>query len=157
MNHIRSAYPSEAQCLTELAFRSKALWGYTSDFMDTCRDELSHTPAQIEDKESVYNVVEIGGKLAGFYKLEQFQQPKILLEALFVEPCYIGQGIGRALFEHAKHSASRLGGLALEVQSDPNAQEFYQHVGMTVIGQQQSASIAGRFLPTLAMPLTNQL
>jgi len=45
-------------------------------------------------------------------------------------------------------------GLFLEVQSNPNAQAFYQNCGMTVIGKQQSASLAGRFLPVLAMPLS---
>jgi hypothetical protein len=34
---IRSANPDEADFLTELALRSKAVWGYSQDFLDSCR------------------------------------------------------------------------------------------------------------------------
>jgi hypothetical protein len=37
---IREAVSSEAALLSALAMRSKAYWGYSSDFMEKCRAEL---------------------------------------------------------------------------------------------------------------------
>ncbi|WP_067619878.1 hypothetical protein [Alicyclobacillus acidiphilus] len=41
---VRSADPSEAPVLTDIAFRSKAVWGYDDHFMEQCRDELTIRP-----------------------------------------------------------------------------------------------------------------
>lgn len=157
MSHIRRAYSSEAKVLSDLAFRSKAHWDYTSEFMDACKDELSYTPEQIDDNKYIYTVTVKDEGVVGFYKLENIQQERILLEALFVDPSFIGLGIGKVLFEHAKQSAIEHRGLFLDVQSDPNAEEFYTNMGMTIIGKQESGSIQGRYLPTLTMPLTNDV
>ena len=41
---IRRAENIECDHLTDLAFRSKAYWGYSSEFMQACREELAVTP-----------------------------------------------------------------------------------------------------------------
>ena len=38
---IRRANVSEVESLSDIAYRSKAHWGYTREFMDACRDELT--------------------------------------------------------------------------------------------------------------------
>ena len=38
---IRRALPSEAASQSALARRSKAVWGYSPEFMEACRDELT--------------------------------------------------------------------------------------------------------------------
>ena len=62
----------------------------------------------------------------------------------------MGRGIGRALFEHAEQHARQHGAKRLWVESDPHAEAFYRHMGMTVFGQ-QPAPMEGqpRFLPLL--------
>ena len=157
MSNIRRAYSSEAQILSKLAFRSKAHWDYTPEFMNACKDELSHTKEQINDNKNIYTVIVKGEDIVGFYKLENLKQKRILLEALFIDPSFIGQGIGRILFEHAKQSAISHSGLFLDVLSDPNAENFYINVGMSVIGKQESGSIQGRYLSILSMSLTNEV
>ncbi|CAH8245865.1 hypothetical protein WJ0W_003100 [Paenibacillus melissococcoides] len=44
---IRKAKPDEAGYLSGLAFRSKAYWGYSHDFMEACRDSLTVSPERI--------------------------------------------------------------------------------------------------------------
>ncbi len=41
---IRPVDASEAAIISELAMRSKAHWGYSPEFVEACRAELSHTP-----------------------------------------------------------------------------------------------------------------
>ncbi len=38
---IRGARQDECALLSDLAFRSKASWGYGEQFMEDCRDELT--------------------------------------------------------------------------------------------------------------------
>jgi ribosomal protein S18 acetylase RimI-like enzyme len=51
------------------------------------------------------------------------------LEHLWVLPGAMGQGIGRALFTHAVQRAKALGLEAIEIESDPNAEKFYEQMG----------------------------
>ena len=51
------------------------------------------------------------------------------LEDLWVEPAWIGRGLGRALFEHVAAEARQRGARRLEWEAEPNAQGFYEHLG----------------------------
>ena len=155
MIEIRKVKPSEAQAISELAIRSKAYWGYDKEFMDACMDELSHSTQQISDSMCCYYLAEGGGNLLGFYKLHNLDQDTVLMEALFIDPPAIGEGVGRALFEHAKAMAQKFGGKFLEAQSDPYAEPFYLAMGAIVKGRQESGSIAGRYLPMIHIQLDN--
>ncbi len=48
----------------------------------------------------------------------------VILDHLWARPQYIGKGIGQALFQHARLTASRLGAKRMERESDPNARGF---------------------------------
>ena len=45
---IRSASVDELPGLSDLCFRSKAVWGYDEKFMEACRRELSFDPQDLE-------------------------------------------------------------------------------------------------------------
>lgn len=77
----------------------------------------------------------------------------IELEHLFVEPETMGAGVGRALLEHACSRAAELGGCVLVIQSDPSAEGFYRVRGAQRVGERESASVAGRWLPLLELVL----
>lgn len=158
MNHsitIRRAQAPEARRLSEVAFHSKAYWGYSPEFMAACRRELTYTPADL--RANPFFVAEVDGRIVGFYGLASLSPTEIELEALFIEPAYIGQGYGRALIDHAKVTAQNLGAAALIIQGDPNAAPFYRAAGGRLTGQRESASIPGRYLPTFVIPLTTPL
>lgn len=150
---IRDAAPDEATLLSDLALRSKAYWGYSDEFMDACRHELTIRPSSIKSDRIQYAVAERRFKVAGFYAIARLSVSEFELEALFVEPLHIGSGVGRALMNHAKYHAAALGGRIIIVQSDPNAEKFYRAAGGRPAGVQESKSIPGRFLPTLEILL----
>ena len=151
--NIRDARPSEASILTELAFRSKAYWGYPEDFMEKCRRELTVTEDELADPGLKFAVADKGGRVFGFYSLGTVEGIKIELEALFVEPSAIGCGIGWGLLAEAKKSALRAGAKRMIIQGDPNASGFYIKAGATHIGESPSASIIGRMLPLYELEL----
>ena len=153
---IRDVELHEANALSELAKRSKAYWGYSAEFMTACKNELLVSPSKLESSKFHYMVAECRGEIKGFYALEHLSESIFELEAIFVEPKYIGSGIGRALITHAKKYAAEIGGSSLIIQGDPNAEKFYRAAGGELTGERESASIPGRFLPTFSISLVSE-
>lgn len=152
---IREANHTEADVLTRLAIRSKAYWGYSQSFMDACVDELTVTDSSLSSTDFHYYIAERGSELLGYYAIEKLSNQEFELEALFVEPDFIGKGVGRELIDHAKNLVRKLGGEKLIIQSDPNAEKFYRAAGGKSNGTRQSASITRRSLPLLTIDLTS--
>ena len=149
---LRPARLDEARPLTELALRSKAVWGYSADFMAACRDELSVDEDKLHAMRHVVAVVD--GGIVGFYALEPTPDERIVeLAALFVEPACIGTGVGRTLMNHALEASRALGADRLIIQGDPNAERFYIRAGATKVGKRPSGSIPGRVLPLFEIRL----
>jgi len=149
---IRRARPQEAAALSELALRSKAVWGYSQSFMAACRQELS-LDAQFIENHPVF-VIETDGSIAGFYALEHISSTQVELGFLFVAPAYIGRGLGKSLMMHAKEQARLLGYQMMVIQGDPNAQRFYFAAGAHLVGEKKSGSMSGRSLPLFQLDLT---
>ena len=141
--------------MSELAFRSKGWWGYSEEFMAACRDELTVDPGEIDDPGSLFYVAQTGGEIAGFFSLVDPLEGTVELGALFVDPSWIGTGIGRALIEHAGETARQLGYSALLIQGDPHAAGFYRAAGGVSAGERESDSIPGRLLPLFRISLHN--
>ena len=154
---LRPASPAEAEFLSELAMRSKAYWGYSAEFIESCREELRVTSDKISSPRYYYTVAEIQGIVIGFCALERLSADEFELEALFVIPDNIGTGVGRKLMTHAKSQSLALGGRSISIGADPNAEKFYRAAGGVLTGKHESQSIPGRFLPTLRIDLTRKL
>jgi len=150
---LRAARADEAALLSALALRAKALWGYSPEFMQACRDELTYAAADVA--RGGFVVAEEDGRVVGFYALAPTVDGAAELKALFVEPAEIGRGLGRALIEHAKASAARLGASRMVIQGDPHAARFYVAAGGVHSGTRPSGSIAGRALPLFVIALAS--
>ena len=148
---MRPARASDVGELSALALRSKAYWGYDEEFLSACREELTLHEDDLATRPTF--VLERAGRAIGFYTLESVTESQVELWFLFVEPDAIGQGHGRRLLEHAKAEAIARGFSTMIIQADPNAIEFYQHLGGRLVGSQPSGSIPGRMLPLLEIPL----
>lgn len=146
-HNIRQAIPDDASSLSELAFRSKAHWGYSQSFLDSCREELTVDPERIDSADYQCFVAGNGNVVMGFYTLENVSEGIYELEALFVEPKYIGSGVGRSLIQHAISLLAENGAERLVIQGDPKASRFYLAAGAQQIGTRESGSIPGRLLP----------
>ena len=147
---LRPARPDEAQALTELCLRSKAVWGYDAAFMQACRTELAVTPAAITS--SRVQVAEIDGRLAGVAEIKSEGQIA-QLEKLFVEPAMLRSGTGRKLLDWAMATARAAGAMSLLIEADPDAAPFYRRMGAVDDGVVPSGSIPGRLIPRLNLPL----
>ncbi len=148
---IRPAAAGECDLLSALALRSKAHWGYSADFIEACREELTYDAEYVDDN-AVF-VAEKAGRIVGFYALQGISKPEAELTAMFVEPEHIGCGFGRALIDHAKGTAREFGIKAIVIQGDPNAVPFYQAAGGAYCGERVSGSIKGRVLPLFRIEL----
>ncbi|MCX7553341.1 GNAT family N-acetyltransferase [Marinicella sp. S1101] len=144
---IQSADPSQSRLLSRLAQRSKAHWGYSAEFIQACKHELTYT-AQSINKEITF-VAWCDGEILGFYQLVGMNPLKGELEALFIEPQQIGSGVGKRLFTHAMNQAGQAGFKQVLIQSDPYAEMFYLKMGCVKVGEKPSLSIPGRVLPLL--------
>jgi len=148
---FRAARADECEWLSELAFRSKAVWGYPPDFMQRCRSELTINADSLAD--GVVEVMDVDGEIVGFYSLERVSVDVAELGHLFVEPLVIRRGNGRRLLERAARTARGLGFRVLRIQGDPNAERFYQNAGARRVGTRPSASIPDRELPVFELDL----
>lgn len=148
---IRRARRKEAELLSELAHRAKAVWGYDEAFMRACRDELTLSPDDLV-RDHVF-VLEADGAVVGFYRLCGAGQTALLSD-LFVAPEMIGRGYGKRLWRHATQTAQQLGFHRIEIHSDPHAEGFYLAMGAERGGEVVSTVFTGRRLPRLICWLT---
>lgn len=154
---IRAAENRDADSLSALAYRSKAHWGYDETFMQGAKTLLTITPMIIL-LQPVF-VAEVDGEIAGFYGLRAWrEEPEIEksveLDNLFVEPAFIGKGIGKALFEHAVKVAAAMGYRTMVIISDPNATAFYHKMGASTFAGRASELAENRVLPLMRYELS---
>jgi GNAT superfamily N-acetyltransferase len=150
---IRRARPDEADGLRALAHRSKAHWPYSAEFLQAVRPFLTLEPNDIEGAD-VW-VLEIDGRVAGWYRVTDHGR-RAELEDLWLEPAYIGTGLGRVLFEHAADVARRHGAERMEWDAEPYAEGFYRGMGGVVFGRTPSEVVAGRTLPRMRLSLPEE-
>ena len=117
--------------------------------MQACADELTVRP----ESDCEYYFVECDNAIVGYYGLQKTLEHSYELEALFIEPDYMGKGLGRALMSHAVQTARQQKAKRITIQGDPNAGDFYLACGARRIGECESGSIAGRMLPLFEITL----
>lgn len=130
---IRSARHGEDVVLSSLAVRSsQEQWGYSDEFMAWEPEAITVGPKHISDMET--NVLEEDGRIVGFYVLRHINGA-LELSRFMVEPDRIGMGFGRLLWDHAVRTAAGLGAQIMTIDSDPNAESFYQYMGAVTVGE----------------------
>ena len=134
---IRPAKKTESQQLTAISFASKGYWEYPEKYFDIWKDELTISPAYIE--ENLVFIYEGNDEIKGYYSIIEFKEPIEIstvklpkgfwLEHMFVSPESIGQGIGTKLFQHINQTCYSNGILRLGILVDPNSKGFYEKMG----------------------------
>lgn len=119
--------------------------------MRQVKDELTYQATDLLNNPTF--VATDGVHLLGFYQLIKQSKQHGELEALFVDPAHLGQGIGQRLFDHMANLGRSLGMVEVVIQSDPFAEGFYLNQGCVRTGSRPSDSIAGRELPLLSYQL----
>ena len=147
---ITRATSEDDKILTEITKMSKAYWGYSDELMDTWSDALTITNDYI-DANHVYNLL-IGDLVGGYYSYFYTDENSIKLDYLFVLPKYIGKGIGKKLMNDFLKRVKTDKHQKITVDSDPNAEKFYEKIGFVKVGQIET-SIKDRFLPIMQLEI----
>jgi GNAT superfamily N-acetyltransferase len=130
---IRRALSGEANVLTQIAHAAKRHWQYPEEWIALWRESLTITDTYLEEHQVF--VGEVRETIAGFYALVQAAN-QWELDHFWINPDFMGRGIGRALFNDAiKRLKAASPGSILEIESDPNAESFYLHMGAKRIGE----------------------
>ncbi len=77
------------------------------------------------------------------------------LEAIFVLPSFMGQGIGKRMVAHLEHLAREAGLAEIHLEATLNAQRFYQRCGFT--GSAHTLYISPSGLRLACVPMRKQL
>jgi GNAT superfamily N-acetyltransferase len=152
VTNIRPACPGEARALSALALRSKAHWGYDGAFLDSVREALTLSEADL--LAAPVFVLETDGAAAGFYRVVG-TPPEGELSDMWLDPTLIGRGLGRELFRHALATAAATGFTSLVIESDPNAEGFYAAMGAQRIGERRSPFDERRMLPLMLVTMSS--
>ncbi|MDQ0116749.1 GNAT family N-acetyltransferase [Paenibacillus harenae] len=148
---IRKALPAEAAFLSDIAFRSKAFWGYEPEYMLLAKKDLTITEKNIMG--NWVFVIETQNTIKGFYELRDNSNEEAELFWLFVDPNSIGSGYGKSLMKHAIQVAGDKGFNDIKIKSDPNAVGFYKGFGAVVIGESSSTVRPDLKLPVMIIHL----
>ena len=104
MLHLRPARPDEAELLTELCLRSKAVWGYDEAFMRACRAELTLSPADLRARRCRLRSTATRSPASSRSSCDGDNAD---LAKLFIAPSTIRAGVGRKLFDWAANDCAR--------------------------------------------------
>jgi len=148
---IQRAGPELAGRLTDIAFSAKRHWGYPEVWIQYWAPLLTITPVMFQRQEIF--TASVNGEVVAFSALS-FQGKRACLEHLWVLPGFMGRGIGTDLFRHALARCKEMGVQVLEIESDPNAQFFYERMGAQKTGENVTMLDGHpRVLPVLEIPI----
>jgi GNAT superfamily N-acetyltransferase len=120
---VRPVERVDHERLRELTRESKAHWGYDRDFVRGWAEGLN-----FESDEERW-VAEVDGDLVAWAALVPPSDGVAVLDDLWVDPAWMGRGLGSRLFRIAVDRARELGAERLEWGAEPNAIGFYEKLG----------------------------
>ena len=138
--------------LTALCVRSKAQRGYDAEFM---RRSVAALRVRSADIALGRVLVAVDGKDRAIGVASVIPEGESAdLDLFFVDPPFMGRGMGRVLFEAAVRSARLFGARTLTILADPNAAAFYERMGARFLRNAPSDAIPGRSLPLYEYDIT---
>jgi GNAT superfamily N-acetyltransferase len=148
---IQIAKSNQAEILTQIAFAAKRHWGYPERWIQLWSPILTINAEFIDTHETF--VAYLDDKPIEFFAISK-EDERASVEHLWVFPDFIGRGVGADLFKYMMKRCNELGVQILEIESDPNAQGFYERMGAKKVGEIVS-EVDGqpRVLPLLEIPL----
>jgi GNAT superfamily N-acetyltransferase len=146
---IRPARPDEGERLREISIASKSHWGYEDSQVRDWAAQGDFSPEAMAAK--VILVAEAGGRAVGFATLIA-EGDLCVLDDLWLEPDWIGQGLGSKLFEACAARARQLGARRLEWEAEPNAVGFYEKMGGRYVRDSDQTPF-GRVIPVMGLDL----
>ena len=148
---LRLAETQDQDNLDALIFRSKAHWGYDAEMMAIMKRVLKVSQDALRDQRVMLGIID--QDIAGVVQIEQVDPKRCELDLLFIDPAFMGQGVGKALYDWSVNWTRTAGCRELTILSDPYAQPFYEAMGADFIEMRPSDAVPGRELPWLVHTL----
>jgi len=145
---IRRGSAAEGGRLKEIAIASKGHWGYEPERVRDWADRGDFGRETLE--RLALFVAEAEGRTIAWASVESREQAAWLAD-LWVEPAWIGKGVGTLLFRRAAEHARTSGAHVLEWEAEPNALGFYEKMGARRL--RDSTSEWGRTLSVMGVDL----
>ena len=136
---IRRVRPDDGVRLKEVAIAAKSHWGDERERVLRWADDGDFSPRR---RGVDAFVADVDGRAVGWASLLR-KRDGWRLEDLWVEPAWMGRGLGARLFRHAAAYARALGAEQLQWEADPNAVAFYERMGARVV-RDSEPSVWGR-------------
>ena len=144
---LRPAERADVERLEQITIAAKAHWGHDRSWVErwvAAGDFAQHAVTRNEAW-----LIEADGVIAGWSAL-QLRGEVAWLEDLWVDPAYMGRGVGTELFIDARNRAARAGAQRVEWESDLDAVGFYERMGARRVGTSDVTEL-GRVLPIMAV------
>ena len=123
---IRPGAADEGARLKEIAIAAKGFWGYEPARVREWADKGDFSPQRLS--ELTVFVAEADARPIGWCSLIP-RGELCWLEDLWIDPAWIGKGVGTRLFVRAAEHAKELGAVRMEWEAEPNAIGFYAKLG----------------------------
>jgi GNAT superfamily N-acetyltransferase len=146
---IRRARPDEGPRLKEIAVAAKSHWGYERQAVQRWADRGDFSPRGLAKLAAF--VAEADGRAVGWSSLVR-KGDGWWLEDLWVDPAFMGKGVGSQLFRHAAAHAQSAGAERLQWEAEPHAIGFYKRIGGRYL-RDSEPSAWGRIIPVMGIDL----
>jgi GNAT superfamily N-acetyltransferase len=127
----RPARVEDRPRLREIAIAAKAHWGYDLEQVRAWGAEI--TVVSEEGGKDIVVAEEDGGAIVGWaivgWASVEPRDDAWWLEDLWVDPDWMGSGVGSRLFREAAGMARAAGATRMEWEAEPNALGFYEKMG----------------------------
>jgi GNAT superfamily N-acetyltransferase len=123
---LRPATAADCARLRELLAAAKGWWGYDPAVVAEWAASIDMA-ATLRDRE-VW-VAQGAGRVVAWAGLLPPDGDVAVLDDLWVDPAWMGRGIGSALFRRAAERAAALGARRMEWEAEPHALGFYRKMG----------------------------
>jgi N-acetylglutamate synthase-like GNAT family acetyltransferase len=147
---IRPARPDEGERLRQIAIDAKGHWGYDREWIRSWAAQGDFSSEALQGKPVL--VAEAEGRAVGFAALIP-QGAVAVLDDLWIEPAWIGRGVGSELFEACVARARELGAERMEWEAEPNAVGFYEKLGGRYLRDSEPTEW-GRIISVMGINLT---
>ena len=146
---IRPPRADEGERLRAIARAAKAYWGYDEDWVHGWAAQGDFSPEALAARPVL--VAELGGHAIGFASLI-LEGETCVLDDLWIDPNWIGRGIGTRLFEACAERVRDLGATRMEWEAEPNAVGFYEKLGGRYLRESEPTEL-GRVIPVMGLDL----
>ncbi len=150
---IRPATEADADAILELhvrAIRETCSWHYTEEQIEAWAGPklAAHYLEPIRGGRLV--VAEQAGRVVG---MGDYHGTKSEITAIYVDPDFGGQGIGRALFQVVIYELKARGFTEVELDASLNSVPFYQAMGCRILEQRMHHFRPGVEIPCVRMQI----